>query len=409
MTNFLAMICENHLSLFFKYSPNLCIWAISLLRFPWSIDHFLSLGVFRKLAVSTVRVSCDTNTNWLVDISFSRRFPSSIEHNRRRRLTDWHAFWFAVIGLSSVCHCEQLAECHVIHVLVRWRDNVREGTWRVVELAEGHEVGLITCEGGGDVAGVVTPLVGGVAKVFHGDQVVELRVQLAVQEVEGKEEDREGQVEVEEEKRLKEVRSWMTMEMKWQDSDLEPWGVRQDEQVYKSARSAFMLMWCACCACCCFTCCSCCSWSHAWSHCSCCCRRFRRNVSVAIFSDMEVYSLHIPWNLPTNFHSDLIATILQMYLLSLCALLSQQSHLFRICVVSTCNDSRRDLHKLCQVPRNCQCKWMTLGFLFGSKNFCKLFCVSWEVFVLHGYDWIHWVAKSCTTTAYRWLCRDSQP
>ena len=60
--------------------------------------------------------------------------------------------------------------------------------------------------------GVVTPLVG-VAQAFHGDQVVELSVQLAVQEVEGKEEDMEGQVEVEEEKRLKEVRSWMTMEM----------------------------------------------------------------------------------------------------------------------------------------------------------------------------------------------------
>ena len=30
-------------------------------------------------------------------------------------------------------------------------------------------------------------------------------------------------------------------------------------------------------------------------------------------------------------------------------------------------------------------------------------------FVLHGYDWIHWVAKSCTTTAYRWLFRDSPP
>ena len=70
------------------------------------------------------------------------------------------------------------------------------------------------CVGGGDVVGVVTPLVGGVAQAFHGDQVVELRVQLAVQEVEGKEEDREGQVEEEEEKRLKEVRSWMTMEMK---------------------------------------------------------------------------------------------------------------------------------------------------------------------------------------------------
>ena len=61
--------------------------------------------------------------------------------------------------------------------------------------------------------GVVTPLVGGVAQAFHGDQVVELRVQLAVQEVEGKEEDRKGQVETDEEKRLKEVRSWMTMEM----------------------------------------------------------------------------------------------------------------------------------------------------------------------------------------------------
>ena len=54
------------------------------------------------------------------------------------------------------------------------------------------------CEGGGDVVGVVTLLVGGVAQAFHGDQVVELRVQLAVQEVEGKEEDRKGQVEVEE-------------------------------------------------------------------------------------------------------------------------------------------------------------------------------------------------------------------
>ena len=58
-----------------------------------------------------------------------------------------------------------------------------------------------------DVVGVVTPLVRGVAQVLHGDQVVELRVQLAVQEVEGKEEDREGQVEVEEEKRLKEKRT----------------------------------------------------------------------------------------------------------------------------------------------------------------------------------------------------------
>ena len=63
-----------------------------------------------------------------------------------------------------------------------------------------------------DVVGVVTPLVRGVAQAFHDDRVVELRVQLGVQEVEGKE-DREEQVEVESERRLKEVRSWMTMEM----------------------------------------------------------------------------------------------------------------------------------------------------------------------------------------------------
>ena len=71
-----------------------------------------------------------------------------------------------------------------------------------------------SCEGGGDVVGVVPSLFRGVAQDFHGDQVVELSVQLAVQEVEGKEEDKEGQVEVEEEKRLEEKRSWMTVEMK---------------------------------------------------------------------------------------------------------------------------------------------------------------------------------------------------
>ena len=48
------------------------------------------------------------------------------------------------------------------------------------------------CEGGGDVVGVLTPLVGGVAQAFHDDRVVELRVQLGVQEVEGK--DRGGQM-----------------------------------------------------------------------------------------------------------------------------------------------------------------------------------------------------------------------
>ena len=79
-----------------------------------------------------------------------------------------------------MCLGEQLAEC------------------RVVELAEGHVVGLITCEGDGDVVGVVTPLVRGGAQVLHGDQVVEVG---------------EGQVEVEDGRgELKEKRTctWMT-------------------------------------------------------------------------------------------------------------------------------------------------------------------------------------------------------
>ena len=60
-----------------------------------------------------------------------------------------------------------------------------------------------------DVVRVVTALVRGVAQDFYGDQVVVLSGQLAVQEVEGKEADREGQVEVEEEDvELKERRTW---------------------------------------------------------------------------------------------------------------------------------------------------------------------------------------------------------
>ena len=78
---------------------------------------------------------------------------------------------------------------------------------RIGPTAYGGEVPEGKCEGGGDVVGVVTSLVGGVAHAFHDDQVVELRVQLGVQEVEGK--DREEQVEVESERRVKEVRPWI--------------------------------------------------------------------------------------------------------------------------------------------------------------------------------------------------------
>ena len=44
----------------------------------------------------------------------------------------------------------------------------------------------MSCEGSGDVVGVLTLLVGGVAQAFHDDRVVELRVQLGVQEAERK-------------------------------------------------------------------------------------------------------------------------------------------------------------------------------------------------------------------------------
>ena len=49
--------------------------------------------------------------------------------------------------------------------------------------------------------------------------------------------------------------------------------------------------------------------------------------------DLEYFAdgCNIPLNLPTNFHSELIATIRQRCLPLLCPLLFQQSHLFLIC------------------------------------------------------------------------------
>ena len=67
-------------------------------------------------------------------------------------------------------------------------------------------------------------------------------------------------------------------------------------------------------------------------------------------------SSSIPWNLPTNFHPDIIATILQTYLLPLCVLLSQQSHSFPSCAMLTYDDSRLILHKPCQFQSTVSCK-----------------------------------------------------
>ena len=82
----------------------------------------------------------------------------------------------------------------------------------VDELVDDRVVGLITCEGVGDVVGVVTPL-GGVAQViFHGVKVVEVGVVLRVHQ-DREEEDGEGQVEVErEEGEVKENHTCLTME-----------------------------------------------------------------------------------------------------------------------------------------------------------------------------------------------------
>ena len=72
-----------------------------------------------------------------------------------------------------------------------------------------------TCEGGGDIVGVVTHLVRGSAQVLHGDQVVELSVLLEMHEKEEEGEDGERQIEVESERgELKERHTWMTMRMR---------------------------------------------------------------------------------------------------------------------------------------------------------------------------------------------------
>ena len=118
---------------FSRYSAIIVCLCSSSRVLICAFELFCSSGCPDPSTILTVWMSsekrCDTEIYWLIDISLSLsiRFPWSIEPYRRRRLTDWHAFWCAVIDLSSVCLCEHLAECHVIHVLVRGRDHEREG------------------------------------------------------------------------------------------------------------------------------------------------------------------------------------------------------------------------------------------------------------------------------------------
>ena len=92
---------------------------------------------------------------------------------------------------STACGVIFAAKVH--QTTPRFNGAYRRGaTWPCLQAGRTSASPSNKCEGDGDVVGVVTPL-GGAAQAFHGDQVVELRVPLAVQEVEGKEEDREGQ------------------------------------------------------------------------------------------------------------------------------------------------------------------------------------------------------------------------
>ena len=121
--------------------------------------------------------------------------------------------------------------------------------------------------------------------------------------------------------------------------------------------------------------------------------------------DLEFFadSSNNPQNPPTIRCPDRTATAPQMSLLTLCVLLNRQSHVFLICVVLTYNDSRIILYKICPNQGNCMCKWLLVSLSTPRTSLSS----SWEVFVLHGLGCKHWVAKSCTTTAYRWLFRDS--
>ena len=75
-------------------------------------------------------------------------------------------------------------------------------------------VGLITCGEVEDVVGVLTPVVGGVAQVFH-DLLVELRLLLVAEVEEGKKENRqeEGEEVQGGNQREEKTLTWMTMQM----------------------------------------------------------------------------------------------------------------------------------------------------------------------------------------------------
>ena len=91
----------------------------------------------------------------------------------------------------------------------------------------------------------------------------------------------------------------------------------------------------------------------------------------------------IPQNQTTTFRPSLISTDVPLLYA-----LSQQSHSFLICVVLTYSESVTSLHRIFQIPMNCQCKWLSAS-LMARKTFLnacpsseKCFCHSANRFLL---------------------------
>ena len=87
---------------------------------------------------------------------------------------------------------------------------------------------------------------------------------------------------------------------------------------------------------------------------------------------------NIPWNLPTIFHPSLTATMQQTFLLfTLRTALSAIPFVSDLCGVDVQWFQERSSQAL---PNSDELSvYMTFGFSDGSRNFLKLFSVSWEV------------------------------
>ena len=80
----------------------------------------------------------------------------------------------------------------------------------------------------------------------------------------------------------------------------------------------------------------------------------------------------IPYHQPTIFHPSLIATVQQTSLLLFCVPLFWQYHSSRIDEVSKFGDSMIIFHRICQIPMNCQCIWLS-AFPTARETFVNSF------------------------------------